>query len=335
MEKFDLDNSYNWLWSPSVGRSGGILCGIKSSRFNVISISIGRFFVKARVFDSKNQMEYWLIIIYGAAQDEDTDLFLQTLSDICENLDIPALIGGDFNILRFTNEKNKDGGVTRFSDEFNDIISRFAFRELHLSGGFFTWSNNQANPTLEKLDRILINSAWETVFSLSGARKIPRVMSDHNPIIVDTKEVVEIKSREFRFEKSWLLHPDFHMRVEKAWKSPVSATDSISVIQEKLKKVKNSLKGWGANARGDSLKLKKELLCELENLEALEEENVLPGPLFARKGEIQYKLMKFMRKRKCTGLVDLMRSGYWKETIIRPTFIEWQMGEKGKILCIL
>jgi hypothetical protein len=53
------------------------------------------------------------------------------------------------------------------------------------------------------------------------------------------------------------------------------------------------------------LKLKKELLCELENLEALEEENVLPGPLFARKGEIQYKLMKFMRKRKYTGLVDV------------------------------
>jgi hypothetical protein len=214
------------------------------------------------------------------------------LSDICENLDIPSLIGGDFNILRFADEKNKDGGVNRFSDEFNAIIGRFALRELPLSGGFFTWSNNQANPTLEKLDRILINLAWETAFPLSGARKIPRVISDHNPIIVDTKEVMEIKSREFRFEKSWLLHPDIHMRVEKAWNSPVGATDSISVIQEKLKRVKNSLKGWRANVRGDSLKLKKELLCELENLEALEEENVLPGPLFARKGEIQYKLMK-------------------------------------------
>jgi hypothetical protein len=117
-------------------------------------------------------------------------------------------------------------------------------------------------------------------------------MSDHNPIIVDTKEVMEIKSREFRFEKSWLLHPDFQLRVEKAWNSPVSSIDSISVIQEKIKKVKNSLKGWGANVRGDSLRLKRELLCELENLEALEEDNVLPGPLFARKGEIQYKLMK-------------------------------------------
>jgi hypothetical protein len=75
--KFDVDNSYNWLWSPSVGRSGGILCGIKSSRFNVTDFSVGRFFVKAKVKDLKLQKECWLIIVYGAAQDEDKDSFLQ------------------------------------------------------------------------------------------------------------------------------------------------------------------------------------------------------------------------------------------------------------------
>jgi hypothetical protein len=155
---------------------------------------VGRFFVKARVSDLKLQKEYWLVIVYGAAQYEDKDLFLQTFSDICENLDILSLIGGDFNILRFANEKNKGCGVTRFSDEFNSIINKFALRELPLSGGMFTWSNNQENPTLEKLDRILINHDWENLFPLSSARKIPRVMSDHNPIIMDTKESVEVRS---------------------------------------------------------------------------------------------------------------------------------------------
>jgi hypothetical protein len=156
----------------------------------------------------------------------------------------------------------------------------------------FTWSNNQENPTLEKLDRILINHDWENIFPLSSARKIPRVMSDHNPIILDTKESVEVRSREFRFEKSWLLQPDFQLRVDKAWKVPVRGSDSISVVQEKLRNVKNSLKGWGANVRGESLKIKRDLLSELEKLENLEEDNVLPGPLFTRKGEIQFKLMK-------------------------------------------
>jgi hypothetical protein len=74
-------------------------------------------------------------------------------------------------------------------------------------------------------------------------------MSDHNPIIMDTKESVEVRSREFRFEKSWLLQLDFQLRVDKAWKTPVRGSDSISVFQEKLRNVKNSLKGWGANVR--------------------------------------------------------------------------------------
>jgi hypothetical protein len=52
--KFDVEGAYVCLWSPSVGCSGGILCGIKSSRFNVLSISVGRYFVKAKVYDKQN-----------------------------------------------------------------------------------------------------------------------------------------------------------------------------------------------------------------------------------------------------------------------------------------
>jgi hypothetical protein len=99
---------------------------------------------------------------------------------------------------------------------FNAIINAQALRETRLSGGQFTWSNNQENPTLEKLHRILINSEWELLFPLTQARKIPRVMSDHNPLIMDTGEKPEVKSREFRFEKSWVNHPDFMSKVEKA-----------------------------------------------------------------------------------------------------------------------
>jgi hypothetical protein len=152
------------------------------------------------------------------------------LTSICDNLDIPALVGGDFNILRFVDEKNKGNGTSRFSDGFSAVIDLYNLREIPLSGGQFTWSNNQKNPTLEKLDRILINCEWENIFPLSSARKIPRLMSDHNPIILDTHEKTEPKSREFRFEKSWIKHLDFLSRVERAWNSPVSGMDSISIV---------------------------------------------------------------------------------------------------------
>jgi hypothetical protein len=106
----EVEGAYIWLWSPSVGRSGGILCGIKSSRFNVLNIVVGRYFVKAKVHDKQNQKDYWLITVYIAAQVVDKDVFLQDLTNICENLDISALVGGDFNILRFADKKIKGMG---------------------------------------------------------------------------------------------------------------------------------------------------------------------------------------------------------------------------------
>jgi hypothetical protein len=86
------------------------------------------------------------------------------------------LIGGDFNILRYNDEKNKSFLGNRFTDMFNWIINSYELRELALSGGKYTWSNNQSDPTLEKLDRILVNDKWETNFPMTNLRKIPRYM---------------------------------------------------------------------------------------------------------------------------------------------------------------
>jgi hypothetical protein len=70
------------------------------------------------------------------------------------------LIGGDFNILRFFSEKNKRFSPNRYSDVFNNIIQVNGLIEMTIGGGKYTWSNNQVNPTLEKLDRVLITREW-------------------------------------------------------------------------------------------------------------------------------------------------------------------------------
>ena len=98
-----------------------------------------------------------LVTVYGPAQEDKKDQFLTELAQICSNKKYPMLLGGDFNILRFSSEKNKSFHNNKHSDIFNSIINSFELRDLDISGGRFTWSNNQENPTLEKLDRILIN----------------------------------------------------------------------------------------------------------------------------------------------------------------------------------
>jgi endonuclease/exonuclease/phosphatase family metal-dependent hydrolase len=53
-----------------------------------------------------------------------------------------------------------------------------------MNGGLYTWSNNQDPPVLEKLDRILVSKSWEDLFPHALVRKLPREVSNHNPLIV-------------------------------------------------------------------------------------------------------------------------------------------------------
>ena len=112
--KFDPDGVYLWHWSPSIGRSGGILCGTKSSRFDICSATTEKHFVKAILLDKKIQKQLMLVVAYGAAHDEGKHEFLASLANICSQLSMPTVIGGDFNIIRYASKKIKRVGLQNF-----------------------------------------------------------------------------------------------------------------------------------------------------------------------------------------------------------------------------
>lgn len=68
---------------------------------------------------------------------------------MCAKHDHPMLIGGDFNILRFSSEKNKSFQGNKYTDMFNMIINSHDLREIEMKGGKYTWTNNQENPPLK------------------------------------------------------------------------------------------------------------------------------------------------------------------------------------------
>jgi hypothetical protein len=207
--KIDPGNLFYWKWVASVGRAGGILGGFRLSRFDVCETVVNRFFIKVTLMDLKIQKKWCLVIVYGAAQEEDKEDFLTELRNICRDQRLPLLVGGDFNLLRDASEKNKRLRPCKWNDMFNFIINNCEMREIDMFGGQFTWSNNQAVPTLEKLDRFIVNREWELLFPLTTVHKLTREVSDHSPIIIDTMEGNENQRREFRFEKRWLKEEEF------------------------------------------------------------------------------------------------------------------------------
>uniref|UniRef100_A0A0A9DJR2 Uncharacterized protein n=1 Tax=Arundo donax TaxID=35708 RepID=A0A0A9DJR2_ARUDO len=91
---------------------------------------------------------------------------------------------------------------------------------------------------------------WEMLFPLTTLKKIPRYMSDHNPMIIETKQQKKRSSKPFCFELSWLQHPDFLPKVKEIWEKPIKSNSSISTWIIKIRRVKKYLKGWGDNNKG-------------------------------------------------------------------------------------
>ena len=129
------------------------------------------------------------MLVYGAAHDKKRDKFLDELTSCCGNIKTPYVIGGDFNILRDSSDKNKPLHRSQHMDRFNNIIHSLSLREIHMGGGRFTWTNKQRHPTLEKLDRVLMSPDWEDLFPLVAVRKLVRDVSDHNPLLLSTNPI--------------------------------------------------------------------------------------------------------------------------------------------------
>jgi exonuclease III len=178
------------------------------------------------------------INVYGAAQDEHENRFLSELSLFCSKCKYPVLVGGDFNILRKENEKNKPGGVTKWSSLFNSIIDLHSLIELELVNRRFTWSNNRSDPTFEKLDRFLVSPDCDLHYNSVTVSGLSRTISDHLPLYLNTG-VVQVKNRDFRYELCWKLRADFRQRVVENWSLPVRCRSSVDVWKEKSKRLKN------------------------------------------------------------------------------------------------
>jgi hypothetical protein len=79
---------------------------------------------------------------------------------------------------------------------------------------------------------------WELMFPIVLVHKKPREMSNHNPLIVSTRHSQVSHTREFRFELTWVSHPDFLPKVQELWDLPTRDIRALDRFLYRLKKVK-------------------------------------------------------------------------------------------------
>lgn len=141
--------------------------GIDEEKYEVGEVDKGDFHIRMLVLNKHNGFKWNLINVYGAAHSKDKIRFLLELVKVVNINTFPIVMGGDFNIVRKSSERNKASKSFKWSFLFNAIIEHWSFKGLEIAGARFTWSNNQLNPLLQQLDRILVSLEWERKFPMA------------------------------------------------------------------------------------------------------------------------------------------------------------------------
>ncbi|KAL4368737.1 hypothetical protein GQ457_05G018140 [Hibiscus cannabinus] len=159
----------------------------------------------------------------------------------------PWLVGGDFNVTAYAYESsNFVEDVSHCSMDMEEIqgcMGELGLDDHPFTGPLFTSSNKQECSYLaRKLDRVLTNSAWNTVFPDSYVEFQAPGISDHSPGVVWlTKEAPVHRPKPFKFFNFWTTHPEFENVVRRSWDEPVEG-NSMQVLFCKLKRLKSRLK---------------------------------------------------------------------------------------------
>ena len=115
----------------------------------------------------------------------------------------PWCIGGDFNVIRFSEDKLGGSRLTPEMSAFSDWINRHGLLDLQLNGASFTWSNHQNPPIMSPMDRFLISGDWAEMYPQASQTALPKTTSDHCPRLLGSR-VESWGPKLFRFELMWL-----------------------------------------------------------------------------------------------------------------------------------
>lgn len=135
-------------------------------------------------------------------------------------ISLPWLLLGDFNCIRFSNDKL--GGTTVPTQKMQEVdcfLHASGLLELSTSGFDFTQWSGPAKNILTKIDRVLCNVEWTTKYNMATIKLLPSSSSDHTPILVqfDANYKKSIQ-KPFKFMNHWTLADGYNTLIENAWK---------------------------------------------------------------------------------------------------------------------
>ncbi|KAG7548232.1 Reverse transcriptase domain [Arabidopsis suecica] len=230
------------LWDPSV-------------RVVVVNKSLQMITCEVLLPDTKD----WMVVSIVYASNEDgprKDLWAEMVQLALSPTVIgrPWIVLGDFNqVLNTWDHSNgADLSVGRRIRDFRDCLLDSELFDLVYKGCSFTWWNKSSTrPVAKKLDRILVNDKWCSLFPAAFAFFGEPDFSDHTSCGVVLDAAVLKAKRPFRFFNFLLQNPEFIHVIRELWYSFNVVGSAMYRVSKKLKQLKSHIKSFSRDNYSD------------------------------------------------------------------------------------
>ncbi|KAJ1392784.1 Ribonuclease H-like superfamily [Sesbania bispinosa] len=195
-----------------------------------------------------------------------------TMIDLNSGLIQPGLGPIEMEDIQFTKEDFglKEAVITfDYQSPKRNGSNAASLMDLEISGSKYIWSNNRRGDqeVKEKIDRVLTNFEWRTLYPHAEALAVPPISSDHTPIILDIKPE-GYNHQDFKFEAYWQDHDQCQNIIQESWKPNAQEESHWDQLLSRVKNCSKGLSKWSKStfkqANREIFKLKKKLM-ELSN----------------------------------------------------------------------
>jgi hypothetical protein len=187
--------------------------------------------------------------VYGPSIEPLKPEFLDEVRMLCGALPGPWAVASDFNVILEARDKNNSRLNRRSMAMFRRAINDLELKESYLLGRRYTWTNERARLTLERINRWFGLVEWDALFP-HASLSVLSSLSDHSPILMSIAVMLPSKRR-FHFERFWMRLDGFQEAVASSWSGGgAGPADPIKRLDFKLRRIARDLQWWSTKRVG-------------------------------------------------------------------------------------
>ncbi|KAJ0545596.1 putative RNA-directed DNA polymerase [Helianthus annuus] len=255
------------------GRSGGLLslwnlCVFKKE----LEVKNQNFILlKGKVIGEG--VDLIIVNIYGSTLKTNRRRMWEELLEAKNMINGHWIMLGDFNEVRFPEERFNSQFDASAAMCFNSFISRGGFQEYNMGGMRFTFLAGDGS-NLSKIDRVLVCNNFMDKWPNASLLALNRKITDHSPLILSTVNN-SFGPSPFRLFNSWFTLDGFDEAVKRGLNKICDSRFKDEVVAVKLKAIKDELKIWRKNNKDEEERDLTEAQNKITQLDDLAETRLL------------------------------------------------------------